>query len=225
MRLLLAEDEPSLSRALVTILEHGGYSVDAVYNGQDALDYLDTQLYDGAILDIMMPRVDGLTVLRELRGRGNRLPVLMLTAKAEVDDRVLGLDSGADDYLTKPFNMKELLARVRAMLRRQTGAADNTLSVGDLSLESGALTLVAPAGKLPLTAKEYQIMEMLMRNPAQIIPTERLMDKIWGYDTDTDISVVWTYISYLRKKLKMLHSDVSIRGVRNVGYTLEVPHD
>ena len=202
MRLLLAEDEKTLSNALVTILKHNNYSVDAVYNGEDAIDYIETGVYDGAILDIMMPKVDGITVLKTIRAGGNKMPVLLLTAKSDVDDKVLGLDAGADDYLTKPFVTKELLARIRAMTRRQAELTDNSLSFGDLKLDRVSFELSSPSGKLPLTAKEFQIMESFMNHPSQIISAERLMEKIWGFDSDSEINVVWTYISYLRKKLK-----------------------
>lgn len=221
MRLLLAEDEKTLSNALVTILKHNNYSVDAVYNGDDAIDYIETGVYDGAILDIMMPKVDGITVLKTIRAGGNKMPVLLLTAKSDVDDKVLGLDAGADDYLTKPFVTKELLARIRAMTRRQAELTDNSLSFGDLKLDRVSFELSSPSGKLPLTAKEFQIMESFMNHPSQIISAERLMEKIWGFDSDSEINVVWTYISYLRKKLKLLQSGVTIKAVRNIGYTLE----
>lgn len=221
MRLLLAEDEKTLSNALVTILKHNNYSVDAVYNGEDAIDYIETGVYDGAILDIMMPKVDGITVLKTIRAGGNKMPVLLLTAKSDVDDKVLGLDAGADDYLTKPFVTKELLARIRAMTRRQAELTDNSLSFGDLKLDRVSFELSSPSGKLPLTAKEFQIMESFMNHPSQIISAERLMEKIWGFDSDSEINVVWTYISYLLKKLKLLQSGVTIKAVRNIGYTLE----
>lgn len=221
MRLLLAEDEKTLSNALVTILKHNNYSVDAVYNGEDAIDYIETGVYDGAILDIMMPKVDGITALKTIRAGGNKMPVLLLTAKSDVDDKVLGLDAGADDYLTKPFVTKELLARIRAMTRRQAELTDNSLSFGDLKLDRVSFELSSPSGKLPLTAKEFQIMESFMNHPSQIISAERLMEKIWGFDSDSEINVVWTYISYLRKKLKLLQSGVTIKAVRNIGYTLE----
>lgn len=221
MRLLLAEDEKTLSNALVTILKHNNYSVDAVYNGEDAIDYIETGVYDGAILDIMMPKVDGITVLKTIRAGGNKMPVLLLTAKSDVDDKVLGLDAGADDYLTKPFVTKELLARIRTMTRRQAELTDNSLSFGDLKLDRVSFELSSPSGKLPLTAKEFQIMESFTNHPSQIISAERLMEKIWGFDSDSEINVVWTYISYLRKKLKLLQSGVTIKAVRNIGYTLE----
>lgn len=223
MRLLLAEDEEALSKALVTILKHNNYAVDAVFDGQQALDYLECGIYDGLILDLMMPKVDGITVLKTIRRKGNKIPVLILTAKSEVDDKVFGLDCGADDYLTEPFVTKELLARIRAMTRRQSDLQDNALVYGDLRLDRTSFELISQKGKLLLTAKEFQIMEMFMMNPKCILSAEQLMDRVWGLESETEISVVWTYISYLRKKLKTLDSSVTIRAVRNVGYTLEVP--
>ena len=223
MRLLLAEDEEALSKALVTILKHNNYAVDAGFDGQQALDYLECGIYDGLILDLMMPKVDGITVLKTIRRKGNKIPVLILTAKSEVDDKVFGLDCGADDYLTKPFVTKELLARIRAMTRRQSDLQDNALVYGDLRLDRPSFELISQKGKLLLTAKEFQIMEMFMMNPKCILSAEQLMDRVWGLESETEISVVWTYISYLRKKLKTLDSSVTIRAVRNVGYTLEVP--
>ena len=224
MRLLLAEDEKSLSRALVKILEHGNYSVDAVYDGEEALDYLEAENYDGVILDIMMPKKDGLTVLKELRAKGNRIPVLLLTAKSEIDDKVTGLDLGANDYLTKPFAPPELLARIRAMLR--TGAntetlPDNDLRMGNVTLNLARFELSTPTGKYQLANKEFQIMELLLRNQNQVISAERLLEKIWGYDTEAEINVVWVYISYLRKKLQALNADIRIKAQRNAGYVLE----
>ncbi len=225
MRLLLAEDEKELSHALVTVLLHNNYSVDAVYNGQDALDYINMGNYDGAILDIMMPKMDGITVLKKVRASGNQIPILMLTAKAEIDDRVLGLDCGADDYLTKPFSMKELLARLRAMTRRQTSAADTTLSYGNITLDRSTYMLSSKTESLRLASKEFQMLEMLLANPGQVISTEQFMDKIWGYDSDAEQNVVWVYISYLRKKLTALQASVGIKAVRGLGYTLEELHD
>ena len=223
MRLLLAEDERSLSRALVRILEHGGYSVDAVYDGDEAEDYLVNGNYDGAILDIMMPGQDGLAVLRKLRAAGNLMPVLMLTAKSEIDDKVTGLDAGANDYLTKPFEAAELLARIRAMLRTGQSAqvADNTLSMGNITLNLSSFNLTGPAGSYQLANKEFQIMEMFLRNQGRLLSAEHLLEKIWGYDTESDINVVWVYISYLRKKLTAIGADVAIRAQRGAGYLLE----
>ena len=221
MRLLLAEDEKALSNALVTILKHNNYSVDAVYDGQEALDYLMAGNYDGAILDIMMPKMDGLSVLKKLRAQGSGLPVLLLTARSEIDDRVLGLDSGADDYLAKPFAAKELLARIRAMTRRQTGLTDSVLRCGKLRLDRASFELSTEKGVFRLANKEFQMMEMLMANPRVLISTDRFMDRIWGCDAEAEQSVVWVYISYLRKKLTALEADVSIRASRGAGYMLE----
>ena len=218
MRLLLAEDERELSAALCAILTHNNYSVDAVYNGRDALDYLTNGNYDAAILDIMMPETDGLTVLRRAREAGCKLPILILTAKSEVDDRVRGLDLGADDYLTKPFAARELLARIRAMTRRPGEISSTVLQYENLSLDRATFELSTPSGVFRLGNREFQIMEMLLENPGQIIPTERFLEKIWGYDTESDVSVVWVNISYLRKKLG---AQVTIRATRGVGYSLE----
>ena len=221
MRLLLAEDEHELSDALVTVLKHNNYSVDAVYDGQEALDYLISgDNYDGAILDIMMPKMDGITVLKTIRSKGIRLPVILLTAKSEIDDRVNGLDSGADDYLTKPFSMKELLARIRAMTRRGCDTTDSVLQFGNIKLNRATYQLSTPSGELKLANKEYQMMEMLLTNPGQIISVEQFMDKIWGYDSEAELSVVWVYISYLRKKLASLNASVQIKATRGVGYSL-----
>lgn len=221
MRLLLAEDEKELSDALVTVLKHNNYSVDAVYNGQDALDYLNADNYDGAILDIMMPKMDGITVLKNVRASGNHIPIILLTAKAEIDDRVTGLDSGADDYLTKPFSMKELLARIRAMTRRQEKATDTVLSFGDITLDRSTYQLSCGDQSIRLASREYQMLEMLMVNPGQVISVDQFMDKIWGYDSEAELNVVWVYISYLRKKLTGLGSKVSIKATRGLGYSLE----
>ena len=222
MRLLLAEDEKSLSRALVKILEHGNYSVDAVYDGQEALEYLDAGNYDGVILDIMMPKTDGLTVLKKIREKGNLIPVLLLTARSEVEDKVKGLDLGANDYLTKPFAPAELLARIRTMTRTQVAQADTEIHVGNITLNTSTYELMGPGGSFRLANKEFQMMEMLMGNQSQMISSERFLDKIWGYDSDAEINVVWVYISYLRKKMNALKADVVIRAARNAGYTLEV---
>ena len=221
MRLLLAEDEKALSSALQVILKHNNYSVDAVYNGQDAYDYIMTGVYDGVILDVMMPKMDGFTVLSGIRAEGCDVPVIMLTAKAETDDKINGLDLGADDYLAKPFEMKELLARIRAITRRKSDAVSTELKYGDCALNSLNYELAAPGGKVKLQNKEYQIMELLMANKNSIISAELMMEKIWGYDSDTEINVVWVNISYLRKKLSQIGSGVSIKAVRNQGYTLE----
>lgn len=222
MRLLLAEDERDLSDALVAILKHNNYSVDAVYNGEDALNYLEADNYDGAILDIMMPKMDGITVLKNIRAQGNDIPVLILTVKSEVDDRVLGLDSGADDYLSKPFAAKELLARIRSVTRRRTEAVSSTLKVGNLSLDCTTFELKSPTDVCRLPNKEFQVMELLAANPSQVISTDRFMEKIWGYDSDADVGVVWVYISYLRKRLTAVGANVKIKAARGQGYYLEI---
>lgn len=193
MRLLLAEDEKSLSRALVTILGKSHYTVDAVYDGEEALEYLETGNYDGAILDIMMPKMDGLTVLKHLRQRGNLMPVLLLTAKSEIDDKVEGLDLGANDYLTKPFATKELLARIRAMMRTQTSQSDSILRAGDLSLNRATFELSSGSGSFRLANKEFQMMEMLMCNPGHLISKERFMEK-YGDLTVMQRSVLFGFI-------------------------------
>lgn len=221
MRILFAEDEKALSKAITTILERNHYSVDAVYDGQEALDYLEVDNYDCVILDIMMPKVDGITVLKEIRKKGNLIPILMLTAKSEVDDKVLGLDAGANDYLTKPFHSKELLARIRAITRSQTAQADSKLQFGNVTLDRATFELSTPTGSFQLANKEFQMMELLMSNPHNLISSERFLEKIWGYDSDAELNVVWVYISYLRKKLSALHGDIQIKATRNVGYSLE----
>lgn len=221
MRILLAEDERSLSRAIIALLERNNYSADAVYDGQEVLAYLEAGNYDALILDWMMPKLDGLCVLRALRQRGNRIPVLMLTAKSEVDDKVLGLDSGANDYLAKPFSTQELMARIRAMTRSQTGQFTSRLTFGNITLDQATFELSSPAGSFRLANKEFQMMELLMRNPRQLIPTERFLERIWGYDSDVELNVVWVYISYLRKKLAALRADIQIKVTRNAGYSLE----
>ncbi len=221
MKLLLVEDEKSLSRAVQTILEKNHYTVDAVFDGEEALSYLDLDNYDGVILDIMIPKIDGITVLKTVRAKGNNVPVILLTAKSEIDDKVLGLDSGANDYLTKPFDMKELLARLRAMTRVQTSHTNSQLQFGNITLDSVNFELCSPSGNFRLANKEYQMMELLMRHPKNSIPTEQFMERIWGYDSDTDIRVVWVYISYLRKKLEALDANIQIKVARNIGYSLE----
>ena len=217
----MAEDEKELSQALVAVLKHNNYSVDAVYNGQDAFDYLEGQEYDGAILDIMMPKMDGLTVLKKIREQGNHVPVLLLTAKTQVDDRVLGLDAGADDYLGKPFAMKELLARIRAMTRRLSVVSSNLLCYGNVALDRTSYELSVGSESIRLANKDFQMMEMLLTNPGQVISTERFMEKVWGYDSETEINVVWVYLSNLRKKLTSLNADIEIKSIRNLGYSLE----
>ena len=222
MRLLYAEDEKSLARAVSAILVRNHYSVDVVHDGESALDYLETGNYDGAILDVMMPKLDGFAVLRRMRARGDGTPVLLLTAKSEIDDRVAGLDSGANDYLTKPFDMKELLARIRAMTRARSVQQDKTLSFGSVTLDCASYDLTGPGGSCKLAGKEFQMLEMLMRNPRMLVSVETFMDRIWGFESETEMNIVWVNISTLRKKLKGIGADIEIKAQRGVGYYLEV---
>lgn len=222
MKLLYAEDETSMSEAVTDILRYHGYTVDAVYNGRDALDYACAGAYDGIILDVMMPGLSGVQVLERLRQAGNTTPVLLLTAKGEVEDRIQGLDAGADDYLPKPFHMRELLARVRAMLRRRETYTPDILTVGGISLDRQNCQLSGGGQSLPLSRLECQVMELLMLNRGIYLSTEDILTKVWGYDTEAEIGVVWVYISYLRKRLAALDADVEIRAKRSIGYTLEV---
>ncbi len=220
MRILLAEDERPLARAVVKILEKNNYSADAVFNGTDALDYLAAGNYDAVILDIMMPVMDGLTALRKLRSSGSTIPVLLLTAKSEVDDKVLGLDTGANYYLTKPFDTRELLATLRVITRAQT-QGDSRLTLGNITLDRSSYELSSPQGSFRLTNKEFQMMELFLSHPRQIFSAERFMEKIWGFDSEAEINVVWVYVSYLRKKLSALQANVVIRSIRSAGYSLE----
>jgi len=222
MRLLLAEDEKSLARAVSTILQKNNYSVDVVDNGLDVLDYAEAAEYDCIILDIMMPLMDGITALKELRKRGNNVPVIMLTAKSELDDKITGLDSGANDYLTKPFEVKELMARIRAVTRVQWQQKDSKLTFGNLTLDCAAYEVSTPFGKEQLTNKEFQLLEMLMRDPKVKISTDTLMERIWGFESESETNVIWVHISYLRKKLKKMEANVEIKVARNFGYYLEV---
>ena len=222
MRILLVEDERELSNALVAILTRSNYSVDPVYDGEDALYYLETENYDAVILDIMIPKIDGIEVLKTIRKEGNKIPVIMLTAKSEIDDRVVGLDSGADDYLTKPFASKELLARLRALTRRGEQLTENIVKVGNISLNRSSFELFSDSGSFRLANKEYQMIEMLMVNQNQLIPTEKFMERIWGYDSEAEINVVWVHISFLRKNLQQLNANIQIKANRNMGYSLEM---
>ena len=183
---------------------------------------METENYDAVILDIMIPKIDGIEVLKTIRKEGNKIPVIMLTAKSEIDDRVVGLDSGADDYLTKPFASKELLARLRALTRRGEQLTENIVTVGNISLNRTTFELFSDSGNFRLANKEYQLIEMLMVNQNQLIPTERFMEKIWGYDSEAEINVVWVHISFLRKKLQQLNANIQIKANRNMGYSLEM---
>lgn len=225
MRILLCEDERELSDALSAILKHNNYSVDQVYDGLEALDYLEADNYDVVILDIMMPKLDGVEVLRRLRAGGSDIPVIMLTAKSQIEDKILGLDSGADDYLTKPFDSSELVARLRAITRRVSTALNSVLTLGNTRLDTASFVLSTEKAEITLTNKEFQMMEYFMLNSGNIISADSFMEKIWDYDSDTEINVVWVYISYLRKKLSSLDSNLKIKVSRNIGYSLVVDGD
>lgn len=221
MRLLIAEDEPCLCKALCAVLRKNNYAVDAVSDGLQALSFLQSGNYDAAILDIMMPQMDGIEALRRARDAGSKTPILLLSAKAEVEDKVLGLDCGANDYLTKPFAMPELLARIRALTRSNGVHATCRLQMGNITLDQSRFELSSPYGCFRLTNREFQVMELLISNPNRLISSEQLLEKVWGYENGVEISVVWSYISFLRKKLAKLNATVRIHALRNAGYTLE----
>ena len=221
MRILFAEDDRDLNTAVKTLLTRSGYQVDAVFDGQEAVDYAEAETYDGMILDWMMPEMDGVTALRRMRKQGVRTPCLLLTARDAVEDRVTGLDAGADDYLPKPFNANELLARVRAMLRRRDAYVPDVITFEDLSLDKGTNELRCGNNSVRLTGKVYQVMELFMENPRILFSVQQLMDKIWGWDAEAETNVVWVNISTLRKRLAELGTNVEIRVHRGTGYSLE----
>lgn len=221
MRLLIAEDELFLSKALGTILRKNNYEVDIVNDGKQAMTFLENSSYDAIILDVMMPEMDGIEVLKATRAAGNKVPILMLTAKSEIEDKVLGLDCGANYYLTKPFAMPELLACIRALTRLQGIQSCSLLKIGNITLDQTKFELSSPSGSCRLTNKEYQVMELLISNPKRLMSTEQILEKVWGYDGNTESSVVWSYISFLRKKLSYLNATVRIHASRNAGYSLE----
>ena len=221
MKLLFAEDDRDLSAALKTLLERSGYMVDAVYNGEDAVDYAAAENYDGIIMDWMMPVMDGIRALQKIREAGISTPCMLLTARDAVEDRVTGLDAGADDYLPKPFDAGELMARVRAMLRRRESYVPDILRWEDLSLDKGSCELACRGKSVRLTGKLYQLMELFMENPRLLFSVQQLMDKVWGWDAEAEINVVWVNISQLRKKLAELGTCAEIRVHRGTGYSLE----
>ncbi len=225
MRILLVEDERGLSKALTAILKHNQYSVDAVYDGQAAIESFDEDLYDLVLLDVMLPKKDGLTVLKEIRKKSNRVAVILLTAKSQMDDKIMGLDGGADDYITKPFETRELLARIRAAVRRTGEQTENILTFGNLTLNRTSYEISVNGKAMRLGHKEYQMLEMMMLSPNAVISAERFMEKIWGYDSETEMSVIWVYLSNLRKKFTELKANVKIRANRSIGYSLEVEND
>ena len=225
MRLLIAEDDRDISKALVMILEKNNYSVDSVFNGKEAYEYAVSDNYDGIILDIMMPELDGIEVLTKLRSERISTPILLLTAKAEVDDRVAGLDAGADDYLAKPFAISELLARLRAMLRRKGEFQPDILEFKSVTLNKATYELGYNDKYVRLAGREFQMLEMLMKMPGQVIPTDQFMDKIWGWDSEVEVSIVWVYISNLRKKFATIQAPIEIHAIRGVGYCMGAKDD
>ena len=222
MRVLIAEDEVATAKAIKLLLEKAKFSVDIVHNGIDAWDYVQATAYEVIVLDIMMPGMSGLEVLSRIRANRISTPVLMLTAKAEVEDRVLGLESGADDYLPKPFATKELIARIRALGRRSENYSDAVKQAGSLVLDSNRYEMRVGERSVNLTNKEFQLMELFVSHPGYVFSTEHLMDRIWGYDSGSELDVVWTHIGYVRRKLKSIDADVEIRTIRGAGYALEV---
>ena len=222
MRLLVAEDDPKLLKTLKHILENGKYLVDGVTDGQEALLYAETEEYDGLVLDIMMPGMDGVEVLKRLRGQGISTPALFLTARTEIYQRVEGLDAGADDYLPKPFAAAELLARVRAMLRRKDHFTPDLLSVGGLTLNRSTYELGYQGISQSLSGREFQIVEMLLQRPGFVVTTDEFPSHVWGWNSEVDVSVVWVHISNIRKKLAQLQAPAEIRFLRGAGYVLEV---
>lgn len=222
MKILLAEDERDLSRAICAILAHHRYQVEPVYDGLAALDHSGMQSYDGMILDIMMPKMDGLTALKKMREQNITTPVMLLTAKSELEDRVAGLDTGADDYLCKPFAMEELLARLRAMTRRKSEYTPDNLEFDNIRLDRATYELSNGSSALCLSNKEFQVMELLMARQERLISVDQFMEQVWGEDTETESTVVWVYISYLRKKLAALGAGFEIAVVRGAGYRLEL---
>lgn len=222
MRLLIAEDEKDLAEALEVFFEKNQFTVDVVFNGQDAYDYAATGDYDAIILDVMMPKRNGIEVLRQLRAEGLKTPIMMLTAKGEKDDRITGFDAGADDYLPKPFAPDELLSRVRAMMRRFDNYKPAVLVYEDISLDCNSGVLCCGKNETRLSGREFQVMELFMRAPRVVFSAEKIMERVWGWDSDAEINVVWVHISNLRKKLKSIGSAASIYANRGLGYTLEV---
>ncbi len=220
MRILIAEDDPKLLKSLVHIFELNHYATDGVDNGVDAFDYASSGEYDGLVLDVMMPGMDGVTLLKKLRAKGITTPALFLTARTEIAQRIEGLDAGADDYLPKPFSTGELLARVRAMLRRKDNFTPDMLNFGALSLNRSTYELVCGGRTQTLSGKEFQVMEMLMQNPNAIVTAEQLITHIWGWNTDVDTSVVYVHVSNIRKKIEALSAPVAIKFVKGAGYTL-----
>ena len=222
MRILFVEDEPSIAEAVASLLKKQHYSVDLAYDGETGLDYAASGVYDLLVLDIMLPKIDGITLLKTLRKQNIRTPIIMLTAKSEVDDKVLGLDAGADDYLTKPFQMKELLARIRSLSRRKDlDYQEDQLAFGNVVLARNELQLATTTNQVVLSPKEMKLMELFLSRPTVILSKETIINKIWGFDPDVEENRVEIYVSLLRKKLTLLEADIGIRTIRNAGYILQ----
>ena len=221
MRILFAEDDRDISKAVQTLLTRSGYSVDTVYNGRDAIDYIEQGGYDGVILDWMMPGLSGIEVLAQMRANGITTPVLMLTARDAIKDRVEGLDTGADDYLPKPFAASELLARIRAMLRRKVDYQHDVIKFADIELDKSAMTITCGKKSVSLNNKAFQLIEMLVEHPGAVLSIDQIMERIWGWDSDAEVNVVWVNISTLRKKLTEIGAHLKIKAIRGVGYSLE----
>ena len=220
MRVLVVDNDIMLAKATVKTLEKHNYSADAVHNGEDALAYIKTNNYDAVILDIDLPRIDGISVIKAVRADKNNIPILILSAKSSVEDKVLGLDSGANDYMTKPFDYRELISRIRVITRSQ-GVIDTKVYCGNLSLDKATFVLATENGSVRLANKEFQILEILFKNPSHIVSSEIFMERIWGDEMHSELNVIWVYISYLRKKMTDLGANVRIKAVRNAGYTIE----
>ena len=225
MRLLIAEDGLDLAEALTVFFQKNHFSVDAVNDGADAYEYAVSGEYDAIILDVMMPKMNGIDVLRRLRAEGIKTPVMMLTAKGMKDDRITGFNAGADDYLPKPFEPDELICRVRAMLRRGENYRPSALSFGDLSLDPSNGLLSCADRSVRLSGREYQVMELFMRSPNVVFSADKIMERVWGWDSDAEINVIWVHISNLRKKLRSIGSEITVRAVRGLGYALEESND
>lgn len=220
MNILIVDDERQLVSALSSILKQNNYSVDGVYDGETGLDYALSGIYDLIILDVMMPKLDGFSVLNALRAKKIDTPILMLTAKSELSDKINGLNSGADDYLTKPFETEELLARIKALLRRKESFTGNFLTYNDITLDRDSYKLIKGEDKIDLGKKEFQILELLMLSPTTAIERERFIEKIWGFDTEAEYNTIEVYVSFIRRKLSAIGSNTEIRSIRGIGYTL-----
>ena len=225
MRLLIAEDELDLAEALTVFFQKNHFSVDAVNDGADAYEYASSGEYDAIILDVMMPKMNGIDVLRRLRAEGIKTPIMMLTAKGMKDDRITGFNAGADDYLPKPFEPDELICRVRAMLRRSDNYRPSALEFGDVTLDPSTGLLVCSGRSVRLSGREYQVMELFMRSPNVVFSADKIMERVWGWDSDAEINVIWVHISNLRKKLRSIGSKITVRAVRGLGYALEESDD